>query len=139
MSETTSVSLTFICSFEGLLHVLGVAGRIADLHLALPVVATQRHDRIGWPERRLEQAVTVQSLNPLSVEHVGLGPGAAAGQLTRFDQPDLEAARFQQLEQRDPVDPGRFHGHGGDAALLEPPGDGVQVTGIGPKPPHVRG
>ena len=51
------------------------------------------------------------------VEHVGLGPGAAAGQLARLDQPDLEAAGFEQLEQRDPVDAGRFHGHGGDAAL----------------------
>jgi transposase len=36
--------------FERLLHVLGVAGSVADLHLSLPMVATQRHDRIGRPE-----------------------------------------------------------------------------------------
>ena len=33
----------------------------------------------------------MQALDPLRVEHVGLGPGAAPRELAGFDQPDLEA------------------------------------------------
>src|SRR5262249_15854520 len=56
-----------------------------------------------------------------------------------LDQPDLKAAGLQQLVQRDPVDASRFHGHRGDAALLQPVGDGKQVAGIGPEAANVAG
>jgi hypothetical protein len=75
---------------QRLLHVLGVAGGVPDLHLSLPVVAAQGQDRVRRPERRPEQAVRVQPLDPLGVQHVGLGPGPAPGQLAGLDQPDLE-------------------------------------------------
>jgi hypothetical protein len=119
--------------FESFLHVLSVAGGIADLHLPLPVVATQGHNRIGGAEGRQQQAVAVQPLDPLGVEHVGLGTSTAAGQLARLDQPDLEATRLQQLKQRDPVNACRFQGDRSDPALSQPIGDGFQVAGIGPE------
>ena len=77
---------------------LGVAGGVPDEHLPLPVVAPQGQDRVGRPERRAEQPVGVQPLDPLDVERVGLGPGPAPGELSRLDQPDLEPAGLQQLE-----------------------------------------
>ena len=49
-----------------------------------------------------------------------------------------QATGFQQLEQGDLVNPGRFHSHGGNAALLQPVGDGDEVAGIGPEPANVR-
>ena len=53
--------------------------------------------------------------------------------MTRIDEQHGETARLQQLEQGDPValgqplDTGRFHGHGVDRAGLEPIGQGVKV------------
>jgi hypothetical protein len=81
----------------------------------------------------------MQPPGPLGVQHVGLGPGAAARQLAWLDQPGREAAGLKHLIQRDPVDAGRLHGDGGDAALLQPVGDGGQVAGVGPEPAYVRG
>ncbi len=63
---------------------------------------------------------------PLAVQHVGLAPRDVLD-VARVDQQHGEAARLQQLEQRDPVHAGGFHGDGVDPAGLEPIGDGVKV------------
>ena len=47
--------------------------------------------------------------------------------MARVDRQHGEAARLEQLEQRDPVHAGGFHRHGIDAAGLEPIGDGVEI------------
>src|SRR3989338_4768851 len=49
------------------------------------------------------------------------------------DEQDGEAARFQQLEQRNPVHAGGFHGDRVDAAGFEPVGQGVEVDREAPK------
>jgi hypothetical protein len=123
---------------QRLLQMIDMAGGVANLHLPLTVVAPQGADRIGRSKRRPQQAVAVQTLNPLGVEHVGLGPGPATRELPRLDQPDLEAARLQQLEKRNPVNAGRFHRHRGHAARAEPRGDRLQIAGVGPESPHLR-
>ena len=102
---------------QGLLHVLDVAGGVAHQHLPLPPVAAQGQHRLGRAERGREQAVGVQPLDPLAVEHVGLGPGPARAELPGLDQLDLEARGFEQLEQGDPVDAGGFQHDRGDAGL----------------------
>ena len=94
---------------QRLLHVLDVVRGVADQHLPLPPVAAQGQHRVGRAERRAEQAVGVQPLDPLAVEPVGLGPGPAVAGLAGLDEEDLEAAGFEQLEQGDPVDAGGFH------------------------------
>jgi hypothetical protein len=48
-------------------------------------------------------------------------------QLGRLNQLDLETASFQDLENGNPVHTRRFHGHGRDAALLEPVGQSIIV------------
>ena len=77
MSETTSVNLTFICS-SAPSACWSVAGRIANLHLTLPMIGPQAKDRFWRPERQLQQTISVQPLDPLNVEHVGLEGERAA-------------------------------------------------------------
>ena len=48
-----------------------------------------------------------------------------------FHQVDLEALRFQQLEQSNPVDTGGFQSDRLDAALLQPRDDLLKIGGVG--------
>ncbi len=76
---------------HGLLHVLDVTGGVAHLHLPLPPVGTQRQDGILRPKRSPQEAVGVQALNPLRVQHVRLRARTTTRKLPRFHQVDLEA------------------------------------------------
>ena len=51
--------------------------------------------------------------------------------MPRFHQVDLEALRFQQLEQSNPVDTGGFQSDRLDAALLQPRDDLLKIGGVG--------
>ena len=68
-----------------------------------------RIDSLGRNEPRSKPA-TVQHLQPLAIDHVGLSPRHMA-QLPRIDQDRLDAPFFQQLIERNPVHTGRFHRH----------------------------
>ena len=57
--------------------------------------------------------------------------GAATRELPRFDQADLEALGFQELEQGNPVDAGGFQGDRCHAALLQPRDDLLKIGGVG--------
>ena len=70
-------------------------------------------------------------MDPLRVEHVRLGTRTATRQLPRFHQVDLEALRFQQLEQSNPVDAGGFQSDRSDPALLQPRDDLLKIGGVG--------
>ena len=70
-------------------------------------------------------------MDPLRVEHVRLGAHTATRQLPRFHQVDLEALRFQQLEQSNPVDAGGFQSDRSDPALLQPRDDLLKIGGVG--------
>ena len=78
----------------------------------------------------------MQLLQPLAIQHVGRAARHVL-HLPRIDQLDLEAALGQQLEQRNPVDPGGFHDHGVNAALLQPIGQPAQLAGERGKAAHV--
>ena len=110
---------------------LSMTGGVAHLHLPLPPVGTQRQHGIRRPKRGPQETVGMQALDPLRVEHVRLGARAATRQLPRFHQVDLEALRFQQLEQSNPVDTGRFQSDRLDAALLQPRDDLLKIGGVG--------
>jgi hypothetical protein len=61
----------------------------------------------------------MQPLQPLGVTHVRLAPGHMFG-IPCIDEKNLKAACLQQFENRDPVDTGRFHSDGLNAAFLKP-------------------
>ena len=116
---------------QGLLHVLDVVRGVTHQRLPLPPVPPQGQDRLGRAERRAEQAAGVESLQPLAVEPIGLGPGPAMAGLAGLDEEDLEATGFEQLEEGDPVDAGGFEHDRGDAGLREPIGQGGEVGRVG--------
>ena len=85
----------------------------------------------------------METLDPLGVEGVGLGAGAAVRELAGLDEEDGEAARFKELEEGDPGDPGGLQGDGGDGGELEPVGDGPdgavgEPPGGDADPVHIR-
>ena len=77
----------------------------------------------------------MQVLQPLAVLHIALASGHVLD-VAGVDEVDLEAAVLQDLEKRDPVDPGGLHRHGGDAAGFEPVGQGLEILGEGAEVAH---
>ncbi len=85
---------------QGLLHVLYAIGSMLHLHLPLPPVGIAAPAPNPRPKRRTQEAVRVQPLDPLRVEHVRIGTSAATRTMPRFHQVDLEALGFKELKQR---------------------------------------
>lgn len=77
----------------------------------------------------------MEALKPLAIQHIALSPRHALHVLG-IDEPDLEAPRFQHLEQRYPIDPGRLHCHRRDPALGEPVREGVEIFREAAEPPY---
>ncbi len=69
----------------------------------------------------------MQGLNPLAVQDIALVAGREPPGQVAVDEAAMEAVRFQNLEEGDPVHAGGFHGDGLDAVFDQPVGDGVQV------------
>ena len=111
-------------------HVLDRVRGVGDEHRALAEVAAQHADLVVGPERGRQPPERVPRLDPLAVADVGLSAGHAL-ELPRVDQLDLEAARAEELEERDPVHAGGLHRHGLDAAAGEPVSQGVEIRGEG--------
>lgn len=63
-------------------------------------------------------------LDPLAVESVGLAAGDVLD-VTRVDQVNLETSFFEDFVDGNPVDAGGLHGHGVDAASVEPVGQSM--------------
>jgi hypothetical protein len=120
---------------QRLLHVLDVRGGIFEQALALAQIRAQFRDLGFGLEAGAQQAIGMEPLEPLGILHVCLAPGHLLG-VARIDQKHLEAAILQDLEDRDPVNAGRFHDDAGDATNLEPVGQPVQVGGKGPEAAH---
>ena len=119
---------------ERLLHVQHAPRSGLDQVVAMTQQGAHRTDLVSGSERGPQQTHRVQVAQPLAVGHVGLTSGYRV-HVTRVDQHHVEAMGLQDLEHRDPVDPGRLHRHRGYLAFLEPVGQGVQVASKGGKVP----
>jgi hypothetical protein len=100
-------------------------------------VGAQCRDLGGGSEAAPQQAEAVELLNPLAVRHIALAVERVLD-VTSVDQQDLDPARLEDLVERDPVDPGRFHRHRLDPARLEPVGR-IEIAGEGMELPDGLG
>src|SRR5271157_2748614 len=67
-------------------------------------------------------------LNPLAILNIGLSAGHVLD-VMGVDQPHIDLALLQYLEQWDPVHSGRLHRHGSNLALLKPVCESLQSDG----------
>ena len=118
-----------------LLHVLTLDAARAHQLIAVAQIRAQDAHRIDRAKRGVEQSVTVQTLQPLAVQHIALSPRHILD-LPGIDQPHLKTPALQHLKGRNPVNPGRFHCHLLDAALPQPMGHLFQILGERAKRPH---
>ena len=123
---------------ERLLHPLDVGAGGLDERVPMAQQRAEGEDRGGGPKTAAQQADTVQLAEPLTVLDVAFAPGDVFD-VTGVDEQHLQPARFKNVVDRDPVDPGGFHGDGGDLAGDEPVGEAVEVGGEGPEGLDRRG
>ncbi len=102
---------------QGFPHVLDVRRRQLHKPLALAQIRAQRRDLALGKEAGAQETELMQALQPLGIADVGLATRHVLG-VARVDQNHLEAWLLQDLEHRNPVDPGRLHGDRLDPALL---------------------
>ena len=92
-------------------------------------------DRGGGPEAAAQQANTVEFAQPLRVLDIAFAARHVLD-VARVDEQNLEPARLEDVVDRDPVDPGGFHGDTGDATGNEPVGQPLEVGGEGAERLH---
>jgi len=85
-------------------------------------------DLVGGPKAAAQQADAVEVLQPLAILHVGLAPGQIFA-MARVDQADFEPGGLEDLKERYPIHARGLHRHGGDATVLQPVAQGVEVFG----------
>jgi len=113
---------------HGPLHALDAgAGGLHEL-VAMAHQAAQGCDGGVGPEAPPQETKGVQLLDPLAIEDVGLAPGNSLD-VSRVDQEDLDSPLFEDLVEGNPIDPRGLHGHGVDAAGLEPVGQRNECVG----------
>jgi hypothetical protein len=120
---------------ERLLHVLTLNAARAHQLIAVAQIRAQHAHRIDRAKRGVEQTVTVQTLQPLAVQHITLSPRHILD-LSGVDQPHRKTPALQHLKGRNPVNARRFHRHRPDAALPQPIGHPFQIFGERAKGPH---
>jgi hypothetical protein len=120
---------------ERLMHVLHVLCRHLDQLLAVAHDGTYGTDLIFGPEGSTQQSHRVQELNPLAFMPVG----AAAGNILHvpgIDDARPETSLVEDFVQWNPVNAGRFHRCGSDAAALQPIGEAVKIFGESAEAAH---
>ena len=119
---------------QALLHPPDVVPGGVHEDVAVAHEGAEGEDRRGGPEAAAQQADTVQLAQPLTVFDV-----AHVFDVAGVDEEHLNAARFEDVVDRNPVDPGGLHRDAGDATGDEPIGEALEVGGEGPEALHRRG
>ena len=117
---------------ERLLHPLDIGAGGLDEDVTVAHEGAEGQDRPGGAEAAAQEPDTVEFAQPLTVLDIALAAGDVLD-VAGVDEQDLEAARFEDVEDRDPVDAGRFHGDARHATGDEPVGEAVEVGGEGPE------
>src|SRR5205814_6958382 len=88
----------------------------------------------GRAKAAAQQAYAMQLLQPLAVHDIRLPTGDVL-YVPSIHEDYIDASGLEDLVERDPIDPGRFHGHAGHAALCEPVGQAMEIAREGPERP----
>ncbi|MBM3226800.1 MAG: hypothetical protein FJZ47_23800 [Candidatus Tectomicrobia bacterium] len=92
--------------FSGLVQMLNMVGGVGAQHLAVAQVPAEHAHLIVRTEGPGEQPVSVQALEPFTVEPIGLRSTGGALGLAGIDEEHLHAPGLSQFKQGNPVDPG---------------------------------
>ena len=87
--------------------------------LALTHVGSQLRNLPFGPKARPQQSERMEPLQPLRIADIGLAPRHVLG-IARVDKKHRKSPGIQKLKDRNPVDAGRFHDDGLDAAFDKP-------------------
>ena len=126
MSLTTSGSCTFIWTNAFCMRCTR-APALSISVVAMPEIAAQGDDAVGGAEAPAQQPEDVQVAEPFAVGDITLAAGEILD-VPRVDEDHLEAARVEDLEDRNPIDAGGFHRHVRDAAGRQPVGEPVEIA-----------
>src|ERR1700731_1103131 len=77
----------------------------------------------------------MEPLQPLCIADIGFAPGDVLG-ITRINEKYRKATSVEELENRNPVDAGRFHDNGLDATFLKPVHQLMKVCRESTESPH---
>ena len=116
---------------ERLLHPLDVGAGGLDEDVAMPHEGAEGEDRPGGAEAPAQEPDTVEFAEPLAVFDVALAPSDMLD-VAGVDEQHLEAARFEDVVDRDPVHAG-LHGDAVNPTGDEPVSEAVEVGGEGPE------
>ena len=120
---------------ERLVQMVHALGRALHQALAVAQDGTHRADFIGRTKARAQEPDRVEILQPLAILHIGLAAGQVFA-MARIDEHHFQSGGFEDLEERDPINAGRFQRDGIDATRLEPVAHGEQVLGEGLEAAH---
>jgi hypothetical protein len=125
--------------FSGFVPRLHRVGGGGQEHLPMTHITTQHAPMRFGPKGTSEEPGGMPTWQPLASEAIGLRSTRDTLGLAGIDQEHLQAPGFSQCKQGNPVDPGGFHGDGGDATVAEPVGEGVEVSSEGAETAHGLG
>lgn len=124
-----------LCVLQSLVHAVFVPGAFLDEHGAGAGVVPQLPHRVRRDERGADHAAFGKLGQPDRVQLVGLRAPGDVLHVTCVDQPAVQAASLQQVEERAPVGAPRFHDHPLDALADQPVAEFEdRVRGRGDRP-----
>jgi len=109
-----------------LLDMLGMLAGLFDETVAMAKNGTNGADLLGWPERCSDEPDGMKKLEPLAIPDIGFTSGDVL-ERPGVGQVDFEPGGFEDLIERDPIEPGRLQGNGIDPAAFKPGGKCKQV------------
>jgi hypothetical protein len=102
---------------------------------AMAQEGAQRHQVRFGPKGGRQQAIAVQGLNPLAVQHITFPSGDPLEGLST-DQAAVETAGFKFLKQWNPIHAGGFHGACLDVTVHKPVCQRLQIRSVRAKGTH---
>ena len=120
---------------QRLLHVLDMGRCIFDQTFPLSQIGAEGGDLCLWAETAPQETIGMQLPQPSGIADISLPPRHVFGVAGVHDD-HIEPVPIENLVGRNPIDPGGFHRHAGDATGFEPVCQVMQILSEGAKRTH---